>query len=125
MQEFFFVLQFAAIYYMSPVGDHFVYIHVALSTTSRLPNNQWETITEFIIEYFITDFSDKIGFFFSVTDPIFTQDKQYAFIDIITYKKDKETEKLNYAYFGTTLIIYQNIKGKGWTRIKKRDYLIL
>ncbi|SHG07519.1 hypothetical protein [Flavisolibacter ginsengisoli] len=67
----------------------------------------------------------KNGFFFSVTDPIFTQDKQYAFIDITTFKKDKETEELNYAYFGTTLLIYQNIKGKGWTRIKKRDYLIL
>jgi hypothetical protein len=67
----------------------------------------------------------KNGFFFSVTDPIFTEDKQYAFIDITTYKKDKETEELNYAYFGTTLLIYQNIKGKGWTRIKKRDYLIL
>jgi len=67
----------------------------------------------------------KDGFFFSVTDPIFTQDKQYAFIDITTYKKDKETEELNYAYFGMTLLIYQNIKGKGWTRIKKLDYLIL
>lgn len=67
----------------------------------------------------------KYGFFFSVTDPIFTQDKQYAFVDIITYKKDKETEKLNYAYYGTTLLIYQNIKGKGWIRVKKRDYLIL
>lgn len=69
--------------------------------------------------------SAKYGFFFSVTDPIFTQDKQYAFVDIITFKKDKETKKLNSAYFATTLLIYQNIKGKGWTRIKKRDQLIL
>jgi len=67
----------------------------------------------------------KNGFFFSVTDPIFTQNKQYAFIDITTYKKDKETEELNHAYFGMTLLIYENIKGKGWTRIKKLDYLIL
>jgi hypothetical protein len=67
----------------------------------------------------------KNGFFFSVTDPIFTQDKQYAFIDITTYKKDKETEEINYAYFGMTLLIYKNIEGKGWTRIKKFDYLIL
>ena len=69
--------------------------------------------------------SAKYGFFFSLTDPIFTQDKQYAFVDIITYKKDKETEGLNSAYFATTLLIYQNIKGKGWTRIKKNDRLIL
>ncbi len=65
------------------------------------------------------------GFFFSMTDPIFNQDKQYAFVDITTYKKDKETEELNDAYFGTSLLIYQNIKGKGWIRIKKIDYLIL
>lgn len=49
----------------------------------------------------------KNGFFFSVTDPIFTKDKQYAFIDITTYKKDNETEGLNFASFGTTLLIYQ------------------
>ena len=67
----------------------------------------------------------KNGFFFSITDPIFTADKQYVFLDIVTFRKDKETTELNYAYFGTTLLIYQNIKGKGWTRIKKLDYLIL
>jgi hypothetical protein len=67
----------------------------------------------------------KTGFFFSVTDPIFTQDKQYAFIDIATHKKDKETEDLNTSYFGTTLLIYQYFKDKGWKKIKKVDRLIL
>lgn len=67
----------------------------------------------------------KNGFFFSITDPIFTQDKQYAFIDITTFKKDNETKELNSAYFGMTLLIYKNIEGKGWTRIEKFDYLIL
>lgn len=67
----------------------------------------------------------KYGFFFSVTDPIFTQDKQYAFVDISIFKKDKETEELNYAYFGTTILIYQYIKAKGWVRLKKVDRLIL
>jgi hypothetical protein len=65
------------------------------------------------------------GFFFSVTDPIFTKDKQYAFIDIATHKKDKATEDLNTSYFGTTLLIYQYFKDKGWIRIKKVDRLIL
>jgi hypothetical protein len=32
------------------------------------------------------------GFFFSVTDPIFTTDKQYAFLDITSFKKGKDTE---------------------------------
>jgi len=67
----------------------------------------------------------KNGFLFSITDPIFSSDKLFAFLDITTYKKDKETKELNDTYFGTTLLIYQYIKGKGWTRIKKIDYLIL
>ena len=67
----------------------------------------------------------KNGFFFSVTDPIFSSDGQYAFLDITTYKKEKETKDLNDAYFGTTFLIFNNIKGQGWTRIKKIDYLIL
>ena len=65
------------------------------------------------------------GFFFSVTDPILTIDKQYAFLEITTYKKGKDTKELNYAYFGHSLLIYQYFKGKGWIRIKKIDYLIL
>lgn len=67
----------------------------------------------------------KNGFFFSISDPVFTQDKQYAFIDIVIHKKDKETEDLNTSYYGTTLLIYQYFKDKGWERIKKVDRLIL
>ncbi|OYU56360.1 MAG: hypothetical protein CFE25_03725 [Chitinophagaceae bacterium BSSC1] len=65
------------------------------------------------------------GFFFSISDPIFTQDKQYAFIDIVTHRKDNETEDLNSSYFGTTLLIFQHFRDKGWKRIKKVDRLIL
>lgn len=67
----------------------------------------------------------KNGFFFSVTDPIFTTDNEFAFLDITTFKKDKDTKELRFAYFGHTFLIYQNLKGKGWTRIKKIDYLVL
>lgn len=67
----------------------------------------------------------KNGFFFSVTDPVFTRDKQYAFIDIIAYKKDEEAEDLNAAAFGITLLVYKYTKEKGWSRIRKRDHLIL
>ena len=67
----------------------------------------------------------KNDFFFSVTDPIFTTDNQFAFLDITTFKKDKDIEELRFAYFGHTFLIYENLKGKGWTRIKKIDYLVL
>lgn len=75
-----------------------------------------------LIKSFNTTIND---FFFSVTDPIFTRDKQYAFVDITIYKKEKETEDFNHAYFGTTLLIYKNIKGKGWSIIRKVNRLIL
>jgi hypothetical protein len=67
----------------------------------------------------------KEGFFFSVTDPIFTADKKFAFLDIITYHKERDTKEFRETYFGTTLLIYENTDGKGWTRMKKIDYLIL
>jgi hypothetical protein len=67
----------------------------------------------------------KNGFFFSVTEPIFSTDNQFAFLDITTFKKNKDTEELRFAYFGHTFLIYQNLKEKGWTRIKKIDYLVL
>lgn len=69
--------------------------------------------------------SVKNGFFFSVSEPIFSIDRKYAFIDIVTFKKEANTETLNDAYFGTTLLVFQNSKGKGWTRIKKINRLIL
>jgi hypothetical protein len=77
-------------------------------------------------QYKLTTFENtKDGFFFALTDPIFTSDRKYAFIDMYTLKRDEDTEKLNDTYFGTTLLIYQNIKGKGWTRIDKIERLIL
>jgi hypothetical protein len=67
----------------------------------------------------------KKGFLFSVAEPFFSQDKQYAFIDITTYKKDDDTKELNDAYFALTMLVYQYEKDRGWVRIKKFDYLVL
>jgi hypothetical protein len=78
---------------------------------------------EFIL---VKSFRDiKKGFFFSVTDPVFTTDNQYAFIDIIIYKKDDRIKELNDSQFGHTLLIFQKLGNKEWTRIKKINYLIL
>ena len=67
----------------------------------------------------------KNGFIFSITDPIFSSNKEFAFIDITVYYKENETDELNEAAFGTTILIYENKAGKGWTRIRKIDHLIL
>lgn len=65
------------------------------------------------------------GFFFSIAEPFFSPDMKYAFIDITTYKKDEDTNELNEAYFGLTMLVYQYSNDKGWIRIKKFDYLVL
>jgi hypothetical protein len=97
--------------------------HLYLLAQSIKPRQLADTFKVFrLINSFNTA---ENGFFFSVTDPIFTTDKQYAFLDITSFKKDKGTEDLNHAYFGHTLLIYQYFKEKGWIRIKKIDYLIL
>lgn len=67
----------------------------------------------------------KNGFFFTVTDPIISSDSQFAFIEIISHKKTKETKEFNHTYFGRTFLIYKRTKAKGWTRFKKIDFLIL
>jgi hypothetical protein len=98
-------------------------LHLYELTQTLKPRILTGVFKEFVL---IKSFRDvKNGFFFSVTDPIFTTDKQYAFIDIIIYKKDDETKEFNKTYFGHTLLIYQNLRDKEWTRIKKIDYLIL
>jgi len=97
--------------------------HLYLMTLSIKSKNLTADFKEFsIISSFKTA---KNGFFFSISQPIFSTDKQFAFIDIAAHKKDNETEDLNQSYFGKILLIYQNIKNKGWTRIKKVKYLIL
>lgn len=64
------------------------------------------------------------GFMFSFTDPILTSDKKYAIIELSVYNKDDDTENLNHSYFGNALLIYQNIKGKGWKKIRKLELII-
>lgn len=65
------------------------------------------------------------GFFFSLSDPLFTSDKRYGFIDIVIYQKTEETMELDETYYAVVLLIYEHIKGKGWTRVAKVDRLIL
>ncbi|MFI5406228.1 MAG: hypothetical protein ACHQ1D_06910 [Nitrososphaerales archaeon] len=67
----------------------------------------------------------KNGFFFSVTEPIYTSDRLFAFIDLAIYKKGKEKVDLNDSYFGSVFLVYENVKEKGWVRIKKIDHVLL
>ncbi len=62
----------------------------------------------------------KQGFFFSVTEPIFTPDKQFAFIDIMIHHKEKGDTEEDRMLWGRVMLIYRYIQNKGWILIKKR-----
>ena len=56
MKNFLFIVKFAAIQNMCAICDHFVYIHVALSARTCLPNYQGKFIIEFTRQNFIANF---------------------------------------------------------------------
>ena len=62
MQVFFSIIQFASLDHMTAVSNHLIEIHVGLSTGSSLPDDQWEVISEFSSEDFITDFAYEFCF---------------------------------------------------------------
>ena len=51
-------------HFIAPVGDHFVYVHVALGTAAGLPYRQGEIPVQFPLEDFITDLPDGLAALF-------------------------------------------------------------
>ena len=51
-------------HFIAPVGDHFVYVHVALGTAAGLPYRQGEIPVQFPLEDFITDLPDGLATLF-------------------------------------------------------------
>lgn len=64
------------------------------------------------------------GFYFLTSEPLFTDDKKFAFIDLTILYKENYKQPLNDTYFGTIGIVFQK-QGKTWKRIAKKDWLIL
>ncbi|MPM33718.1 hypothetical protein SDC9_80296 [bioreactor metagenome] len=48
---------------ISAVGNHFVYVHVALRSRAGLPDNQRELIVQLPLQYFITHLRNQVPFF--------------------------------------------------------------
>lgn len=64
------------------------------------------------------------GFYFLASDPLFSDDKNFAFIDLTVFFKETYKQPLNDTYFGTIGIVFQK-QGDAWKRIAKKDWLIL
>ncbi|MEX6690066.1 hypothetical protein QTN47_21335 [Danxiaibacter flavus] len=64
------------------------------------------------------------GFYFVTSEPIISDDKKFAFIDLTVFCKETYKQPLNETYFGTISIVFQK-QGNSWKRIAKKDWLIL
>ena len=65
------------------------------------------------------------GFYFVTSEPVLTNDKKYAFIDIVVFHKDYLKQNLDETYFGTICIIYEKQQDNNWKKIRVKNYLIL
>jgi hypothetical protein len=72
----------------------------------------------------ITSSKNIKGFYFVTSEPIISDDKKFAFIDLTVFYKETYKQSLNETYFGTIGIVFQR-QGKSWKRIVKKDWLIL
>ena len=66
------------------------------------------------------------GYFMTVSEPVFTSDKKYAFISFDIYNIGKEKwDNMNQYYFGQVTIVYQKQKNNTWKKIVSKDHVIL
>lgn len=69
---------------------------------------------------------DIKGFYVSSTEPLFTSDGQYAFIELLVFLKGHiEIGGRTFDDFGSVTIVYQKQADGKWKKFKKYDYLIL
>jgi hypothetical protein len=65
------------------------------------------------------------GFYFVTTEPVFTSDRKYAFIDLTVFYKENKKQELNDTYFGKICVVYEKQNDNRWKKIYVRDHLIL
>jgi hypothetical protein len=65
------------------------------------------------------------GFFFSFTQPVYSSNGKYAFIEMTSYYKEKKHQLFNETYFGDSVFVYKYLKGSGWKLFKKQELLLL
>ena len=74
--------------------------------------------------HFIRSPKDLPGYFFLMTNPIYTSDSAFAFVDMYVYYKEKINSDPDKSYYGSILFIYKNSHEAGWTLVKKVEEII-
>ena len=64
------------------------------------------------------------GYYFVTSEPFFSDDKRFAFIELTVYYKDNYKQLLNETYFGTIAVVFQK-QSNTWEVVAKKDWLIL
>ena len=50
---------------------------------------------------------DINGFYFTTTEPVFTSDLKFAFVDLTVHLKEKQGKDVTDYYFGTICIVFE------------------
>ncbi len=66
----------------------------------------------------------KKQFFFYVTKPVYTRNKEFAFIYIDANKKQYFDEQEPQEYYGYVLVVFRKVNNE-WKQIAKKDWIIL
>jgi hypothetical protein len=65
-----------------------------------------------------------IGYFFSISEPLYTEDQEFAFIDFNIFYKEPKDMKIRDCSFGTTCLVYKRTN-TGWQKLKEKNHLNL
>ena len=65
------------------------------------------------------------GFYVVSTEPLFSPDGLYAFIDMEVFNKEKTSSKPDDSYYGTIMLVFSKQTNGSWKKAGIRSYLIL
>lgn len=65
------------------------------------------------------------GFYVVSTEPLFSSDGLYAFIDMLVFNKEKASSKPDDSYYGTIMLVFSKQANGSWKKTGIRSYLIL
>ena len=73
----------------------------------------------------VKQFKPKKGFYFLITEPIYTGNGKFAFLEISIKKKDIFLGEKTDDYFGVLILMFEKTESGNWNQIGIKKHLIL
>ena len=117
---------------------HFAYLFADKSLNKLIENSEKVKLSKVAIEIkskkislkgenyeTVKEFNKKKGFYFLITEPIYSTNRNYAFLDISIKKKDKFLGEKIDDYFGNIIIMFLKNENGNWEQIGIKRNVIL